>query len=378
MCFKVLFVVKVKLILMTIIIFILIFLFLGSIIFYTYLNESGKHRFIRIIKFLFKVLFVIVFPVIFLRVADVSSNDCCLDTAVFSPEHKLTVYVLISISIISYFIGSYRKEIFSPVLEVLLNSLLIIGLVLDVLILIQITCGEWSGLGFIFCSPIAVLFIRVLNQNHKLLLSYIEESGFEPKSKIGKFACEILISRNKFLYLLILCFPLLFLIASALILFGQKPDSMIRAFTETYRQGFSQLDYMCENVECGGHFLCSVAAKGHHNVVKPERYGERLGKPIICNRQLLVANAFEELIWEKAPRLHNIIRRNYNKVGDCIHKYYYLFNNKYIADTIYILMKPLEYIFIFTLYTLMKNPENIIEMQYLSKKERSEIDRLRD
>ena len=45
---------------------------------------------------------------------------------------------------------------------------------------------------------------------------------------------------------------------------------------------------------CGGHYLCSVAAKGHTQIVKPERFGVRNGGRIICNRQLLISNAFED------------------------------------------------------------------------------------
>ena len=95
-------------------------------------------------------------------------------------------------------------------------------------------------------------------------------------------------------------------------LFGQKPDSVIRAFTETYKHGFSQWDYKCDNVTCGGHYLCSVAAKGHTQIIKPERFGVRNGGRIICNRQLLISNAFEDLMQEMFPSLHRVIRQQYN------------------------------------------------------------------
>lgn len=151
------------------------------------------------------------------------------------------------------------------------------------------------------------------------------------------------------------------------ILFGQKPDSLIRAFTDTYQHGFSQLDHLCENVQCGGHFLCSVGANGHPKIVKPIRYGERNGRKIICTRQLLISNAFEELVQEKCPLVHKMIRHNYNKVGRLIHRYYGIFNNKYISDLVYICMKPLELLFLLILYTFDKKPENRIAKQYLAK-----------
>ena len=158
-----------------------------------------------------------------------------------------------------------------------------------------------------------------------------------------------------------------------MLLFGQKPDSIIKAFTETYRHGFSQWSYKCDNVQCGRHYLCSVAAKGHPQIVKPQRLGIRNGHQIICNRQLLISNAFEELVQERMPFIHTCIRQQYNKVGYFIHRYYYLFNNKFLSDIIYIFMKPLEYFFLLVLYTFDRKPENRIEQQYLNKNDRQQI-----
>ena len=93
----------------------------------------------------------------------------------------------------------------------------------------------------------------------------------------------------------------------------------------------------------------------------------------MCNRQLLIANAFEELIEDNFPKLHKYIRRNYNKVGNVIHRYYLVFNIKIIADMVYIMMKPLEWFFLLVLYTFDRNPENRIAKQYLSPIDRDDI-----
>ena len=132
----------------------------------------------------------------------------------------------------------------------------------------------------------------------------------------------------------------------------------------------------CDNVQCGGHYLCSVAANGHKEVVKPVRLGERNGGKIICNRQLLIANAFEELLQDKVPFIHQFIRKNYNKVGNLIHRHYGLFNNKYFSDFIYLLMKPLEWFFLAVLYCFDHNPENRIAKQYLSQKDRQHLNNI--
>jgi len=133
---------------------------------------------------------------------------------------------------------------------------------------------------------------------------------------------------------------------------------------------------MCENVNCGGHFLCSVGANGHKSIVKPIRYGERNGGKIVCNRQLLISNAFEDLLKEKFPNLHKMIRQKYNKVGSFIHNYYYIFELKIISDIVYILMKPLECFFLITLYIFDQKPENRINKQYLNKNDRQQIDKM--
>lgn len=354
----------------------ILILVVSFILFFNWVISGAPDTiFKRIVYFLYRIIFIVIFPLFYLLAVDQPINDCCSDTAGFSPEDKLTIYALIGLSVISYFTSSYRKRIFPPIPEVILNSLLIIGFILSIVIAIH-TWKELFVFSVVFCFPITSLFFMALKSNHKILLKYAEDTGFHTNNKYEQFAWRVLNSDNKFLYLFFLCFPILFLIIIILILFGQKPDSVIRVFTDTYEHTFSQLDYECDNVECGGHFLCSVAANGHKEVVKPVRYGERLGGIIICNRQLLVANAFEELLWRKSPKVHNYIRTRYNRVGDMVHKYYYVFDNKFVADFIYMLMKPLELVFWITLYTFECNPENRIAKQYLKREDRYVIEKI--
>lgn len=109
----------------------------------------------------------------------------------------------------------------------------------------------------------------------------------------------------------VMAIPLLLVSIIVLLLFGQQPDSVIKMFTETAEWTLSQkippprLDY-------NGHYLCTVAACGDKKVVKPLRVGKRNNELIIVNRQLLVANAFEDLIAERAPKFHKFIRKTYD------------------------------------------------------------------
>jgi hypothetical protein len=325
-------------------------------------------------KYLIKVLEVIgmlVFPFLYLYCFDMTENDCCTESAAFSPDHRLTVYFFLGLFIVVYFYTTYDDEFTSPIVEVLKNGVLLFAFAFNVVIGMHVGEIIWM----VGNVTVAVLIIFSLIDNHRKFLNNHTIDRYVPLTKVEKWAWRIL-NINLFVripLLLIAAMPVLLLLMAFLLLFGQKPDSIVRAFTDTYKHGFSQLDYMCDNVSCGGHFLCSVAANGHKSVVKPIRYGSRHGHTIMCNRQLLVANAFEELIEDRLPKFHKVIRSQYDKVGDAIHRHYYVFNQKIIADTIYVLMKPLEYVFIFTLYLFDKKPENRIALQYIKVEDKKKI-----
>jgi hypothetical protein len=316
---------------------------------------------------------VIVTPLIFIFLADFDTvNDCCSDSAFFAPPHRLTIYVLIVLCAGVYFYSSWRTKLSTPLLELLVNCFLLMGVVLNIFISIQ------AKEAFLWLSgnlPIIALFLTTLIKNHQLLSNETFSWNIKNRNLFGKL-CNTILRSNVFIkypLLLILCLPLLIILALLLLIFGQEPDSAIKAFTETYKHGLSQWDYMCDNVQCGGHYLCSVAANGHSKIVKPQRYGERNGTKIICNRQLLISNAFEELIEDKFPRLHRTIRKKYDHVGNFVHRFYNVFNNKFFSDVIYFLMKPLEWFFLVTLYLFDQKPENRIAQQYLNQKERLAI-----
>lgn len=303
-----------------------------------------------------------------------TENDCCGDSAAFSPEHQTTILVIVIFCLVAYFYSSYRELISTPIVEVLVNSFLLFGIVLNIFIAIQ-TKDTFLAVGG--NVTIILLAILVLAKNQKAFIEQSQEIGLSPKNKVESLAWKILHLQPfiKYPILFVLCLPALIIIAAILLLVGQKPDSIVKAFTDTYKHGFSQWDYKCDNVQCGGHYLCSVAAKGHTNIVKPQRRGIRNGHNIICNRQLLIFNAFEDLVQDKLPYLHKLVRRQYDKVGNFIHCYYNIFNNKFISDIIYILMKPIEWFFILVLYTFDRKPENRIAKQYISNIDRQQIDR---
>ena len=318
-----------------------------------------------------------VIPLSFLLFVDSSNmNDCCGDTAIFSPDHRLGIYTLIILSIVAFVVTIFRKTILPPILELLLNLFLLLGLILNILLCKHLTTSETGPIWWIFGNiPIILLLLITLSENQKLLKEHIKANKFTSSNSVERICLYILKLDPIFKYpiLTLLLFPVISILLLFLMLFGQKEDSIIRAFTDTYKHGFSQLDHMCDNVRCGEHFLCSVGANGHREIVQPVRYGERNGKKIICTRQLLISNAFEELVQEKMPIAHKFIRSNYNKAGNVLHRHYHIFKNKVISDFVYLLMKPLEFAFLLTLYTFDKKPENRIATQYLNIKDKEKI-----
>ena len=333
---------------------------------------SGRRLFGYVTTRIIEALMVIGLPLLFILSEDRGlENNCCAVNIFFSPAHRLTIYTWIAACIVAFLTCSGRRLIFPPVIEVLLNVLLLIGIILNILI----ACHEQEFLWLWGNLPIGLLFIIALMENQKKLILHTREKGLSGDTFLTRTAWKVLSLSLIFQFpiLLLLCLPVIMVVTSILLLFGQKPDAAVRAFTETYKHGFSQLDHLCRNVECGGHFLCSVAAKGHKNVVKPERLGVRGGGLIICNRQLLVANAFEELLEEHLPKTHKVIRRNYNRVGALIHKHYAVFDHKYLCDVVYLAMKPAEWLFLLVLYTFDRAPERRIARQYLGKEERKAI-----
>jgi hypothetical protein len=321
----------------------------------------------------FEISAVLILPFFYLLATDSGlANDCCNNVVLFSPGHRLTIYSIIILCVIGYYVSSLRTTIYPPLIELFVNAILLLGIVLSLVIGIHIddiVFGITGSLAIIFFSMIQLIL------NHRMLSDKEVLNELEVRTSIGRASLKLLKSPFllKYPVLILFCLPILVLIAAVLYLFGQKPDSVIRAFTDTYKHGFSQLDYICDNVQCGGHYLCSVAANGHPAVVKPVRLGKRNGGTIICNRQLLISNAFEELLHERLPAAHRFIRRKYDRIGDTVHKYYAIFNNKFVSDVVYVLMKPAEWVFLVILYLSDKNPENRIAQQYLLQQERISI-----
>ena len=284
----------------------------------------------------------------------------------------LTICVLCFIGLIGYYylrICSLKK--IPPLLAVFSISAMYIWLVVIVIFTVQVfgsggMVGRYSDLYLLiypFC--IACIIIRTILCKVREWNELEMERGKIQNNVILNFLDKLLSNSRLWpIYALVLMLPLLGIIIAILLLFGQAPDSVIKAWTETADWTLS-LKEAPQNIYYDEHYLCTVAAGGHKKIVKPIRKGVRHGHEVIVNRQLCVANAFEQILEEKTPHFHKIVRGVYDRYGFPVAR---LIKSKWIADIIYIMMKPLEWIFLMVIYMCDVHPENRIATQYMGKK----------
>ena len=282
-------------------------------------------------------------------------------------EMMLTICIFILVAILGYLILRFAKiNKLSPLALVLAMSALYIGVIVAGLWICQVFKMSIENLILIlFPLNVIVIFIKVIKDVIiKWNSEYKDKRRVLKDNKLINLCNKILNNSLNWPWLaLIFMVPLLGILIGILALFGQAPDSVIKAFTETAEWNLST-KLPAQSLEYDGHYLCTVAAGGHKKIVKPIRLGRRGGKYIVVNRQLCIANAFEQIIEEKAPKFHYVVRSFYDKYGYPVAKH---INSKYTADFVYFLMKPLEWIFLIVIYLFDNKPENRIAIQYLPK-----------
>ncbi|MCM1524688.1 MAG: hypothetical protein NC120_09555 [Ruminococcus sp.] len=212
---------------------------------------------------------------------------------------------------------------------------------------------------FVVCS------VRVLRETVKTYTDYFAENGIAPKNKFAAKIEDILQKSSGMIWFpLAAVIPVTGVLICICIICGQGASGIIKAFTETSDWTFSAMVSPPPEIY-SGHYLCTVAVNGHEKVVKPQRMGIRGGRRIVVNRQLCAANAFEQLIEDKAPKFHRTVRYIYDRYGYPLSKH---ITTKLRADIVYIVMKPLEWLFVAALYLFDSDPESRIAVQYTGKK----------
>lgn len=277
---------------------------------------------------------------------------------------------------------SVAAEKLPPLVSAFLVASVILLNVMQIAFAIQISknilnenMDVFNLLFYVYHFNIFILSVSAVRKQLKQQLEIYRQMNFPEKESRHSFVNWLYSKINHFSKYTALLFACLFFLIAILeiifILVGQGADAPIKAFTDTADWTFSK-QIPPPPLEYDGHYLCTVAASGHTKIVKPLRYGTRRGTTIIVNRQLCIANAFEDYIQEKLPRFHKFIRGVYDKYGYPISKH---ITTPARADVVYFVMKPLEWIFLIFLYLFDVKPEQRISRQYLYQENEKERER---
>lgn len=335
-----------------------------------FLPKESKKDFIRsYILEIISIFIILIYTPIY-----ISFHNICIfsdwqitlyNNALHSPiytQSLITIFFFASLAIIGYLILRFvpLKKL-SPIFIVMSFSFMYMGCIISLLYLVQIFSFDYLFLSFM---PIHSILITIHMFQQKIKeWQHIQKVITIPFTNpfLSYLYTLTLNSQNWPLISFLCMIPFLIISIMILVLFGQKPDALIQAWTQTSDWNLSA-QVSPQNIFYDEHYLCTVAAGGHKKIVKPLRKGIRHHHEVIVNRQLCIANAFEQIIQEKTPRFHLFIRHIYDTYGYPIAKH---IHSPYIADLIYYMMKPLEYIFLFVIYLVDVHPEDRIAMQYI-------------
>ena len=358
--------------------------FEGRFLFFKELAESAKSVFgavYELVTLLFGVLLEYILLAGLHNVRfDVQWSEELVNSelhAPINPDYMLTFAVMCVMFAIGYLVWAFTSgQKRPPLLTVLCFSAMYVGVIESILFTIHIMGMNYTYENCVknYCFTSELLYTLLIPLNMLLILVRVllhsvktHETDPDRSSKVESnaflSACNRILNNAKYWPLLALLFmiPLLGILTMILALFGQAPDAAIKAFSETANYTFST-KIPPQNVFYDEHYLCTVAAGGHRRVVKPIRMGRRHGHDVVVNRQLMVANAFEQILEEKTPTFHKHVRGFYDRYGFPIAR---LIKSKYVADIIWFIMKPLEWFFLFVIYLVDEYPEDRIARQYL-------------
>ena len=285
-----------------------------------------------------------------------------------SDAYSAMFYLPVILGGVFLLIMLHSKSKRPPLMTVIMIAVIMIADIKLFLLVVQLMLpdGEGDAGSAYFLPPLVyainylLVTVRAMRKEISSQLEYLSYNKDEGSGLSHKLYVLLDRSYKWVIAGFILLLPVIAVVTIVFILKGEGADGVIKEFTETADWTFSQkTPPPPEYYE--GHYLCTVAAGGHRRIVRPTRFGIRRGERIIVNRQLCTANAFEELIMEKTPRFHKAVRGFYDKHGYPLSK---RITTRLRADIVYLLMKPLEWLFLLTLYLFDKYPERRIALQY--------------
>ncbi len=300
-----------------------------------------------------EVLTLLLLPVIgtvFNGLLDATCIETDCDTSAmhrpFALPQFFHVWVLHLLTVLAYAIARRRGGSLPPRTEVMVLGGLFVGCVLQIALCIQL--GLWVvygilGAPLILCAASPLFALLFFAHQIRTRMARLVQLKSSVPGALGVGA------------------GLLGLYALIEAAFGKHTGAVFDVFTRTCGNTFSQLPIIHQ--PCTGHYLCTVAACGHPRLVKPLRLGLRGGATILVNRQLAIANAFEDLLHERFPRVGSVARRVYDKLGLPVARWV---RHRLLADIVYVLMKPAELAF-YTFLLLLdpSDPEERLARMYL-------------
>lgn len=282
-----------------------------------------------------------------------------------SSEYGWFAGVIIVLGLAGYFILlSVDASKLPPLISVMSVAMLALLNVFQIVYAVQMA-GNIRGVDFLLYVYHANILILSASVIRKQIVQQVALAANRKadgnRHKVFRWISSRMTSFSGYSLLVFICMFLVIAVFEIIfVLAGQGLDAPVKAFTDTADWTFSK-QVPPPPIDYEGHYLCTIAAGGHRKIVRPLRLGSRRGKTIVVNRQLCIANAFEEVIQEKFPRLHKHIRHFYDTYGYPVSRH---IASPLRADVVYLLMKPLEWLFLIFLYAADLHPEQRISRQY--------------
>jgi hypothetical protein len=279
-------------------------------------------------------------------------------------------------TVAAYAVSRRRPERLHAPAEILVHAMLIVGIAMHALVAVQF--GRWVVMGAVLfpllmpclAPALAVVFYAVelrarlrrrgLEAASAAWAERSDDAEYRANARREPPQLRAAVHGPTLLRALALSPVLLGLYALTQMVWLHSAAGALQVFTRTCGSPLSTLPIVV--IQPQGHYLCTVAARGHTWLVRPERLGQRRGAAIVVNRQLAVANAFEDLIHERWPRTGALARRLYDRFGLPLSR---VIRTRWMADVVYLAMKPLEWLFYLTLAIFDPgSPESRIARMY--------------
>ncbi|MCR5301785.1 MAG: hypothetical protein K6E49_05040 [Lachnospiraceae bacterium] len=334
---------------------------------------TSKNKSVFLLVDMITIFLAVVLQIVYLSFCDVMFNADWQTQLYNSQKHQpvytgsLPTFITIAVlGVVGFCVLNHiNVNKTPPLIPVIAMSLLYMGDLLSVVFSIHVF--DFSRMGmfelYLLLPPIVFILMSL-----RVILGVVRDyapspdrmSKVENSAPLSSFFKMLENSKRWPVIGLVMTIPMLGILICILMIFGQAPDAVIKAFTETADFRLSQ-KIPPQQLYYDEHYLCTVAAGGDRKIVKPLRMGIRHGHPVVVNRQLCVANAFEQVLEERTPGFHRAVRSFYDTYGFPVAR---LIRTKKTADLVYFMMKPLEWLFLIVLYMSDVNPEDRIAMQY--------------